>query len=503
MNKLSLTLISTLFMTIAAQAQTVKWAIKPDYDKIERYSDDLFKCQKDGKYRLVDLSGNVLDCPPADSITDYTGGYALMLNSSGNQYQILGFLSEQGSHQYQSLKDKYYTTRYSYFSEGYIAVENADKKKGFLDAKGVPVVDFKYTDALPFKFGWAAVKKEGKDRTKPWVYVNARGIEQKGAIGVGDFTFASTFNDGGYALVKSYNKVAVIDKSFSFVQKADEKDLQNLRYYDYSYTKGDKNWKPKGNVVPEFDTSIEPTSGGSKYGYAKKGETIVPCQFNDAKYFANGYAIAAIGGKYGVLQLIPGLFEASWPEKEVKIYPYWKCNEVGFSLQVPSGLENTKLSFDNGSGMKEMSNGELSLKFKPEVKKRVEKFKVQAKLESEDGLLLWEGDHYLDLTFIEVSVTKKPAVTTVYADEYKHQFVKCVVTNNSNVEVKVSATLKVGGVSKTLNEPLAKNQSKSITVLLTVTEELSGKVLDASVSVTIDGRFNAPGASSTVKLQLI
>lgn len=502
--QLLMSIMAAMLLTMVAQAETVKWVIKPEYKKIVRYSEDLFKCQKDnGKYLLISTSGNPVMQEEFDSITDYAGGYALALKQSGNRYQILGFVSEQASHSYQNVSGEYYMARYSFFSEHCLVVANKDGKQGYLNTSGQSIIECKYLEARPFKFGYASVVvKKRKDGLYDVNYINQNDKTNGPLRFSSQLTFGTSFNEGGYAIVGNHKKYAVIDQRFNIISSTTRPDIENIRTYDFTYTKGDKNWTPDGNQIPSIDSSFEVTSKDGVLGYAKKGKTMVPEQFSDAKGFANGYAVAAASnGKYGVLQLLQGEFEPNWPDKKyVKVYNGQKCDHLRFSLGIPNSLVGAKLSFDNGKGM--MEKEEHDFRFKPVFGQGAKNCRLQAKVVSEDGLLLWEGEKDLQLIYIKIDVTK-PVVTTVYADENDNQTVKTVVTNSSAVKVKVNATLKVGGKSSTVNEELAPGQSKTLTVTLKVSEDMNGKSEAASVNVKVDGDYDAPEASSTVKLQLI
>lgn len=501
---ISLFFMAAISLTMAAQAETVKWAIRPEYKKIVRYSEDLYKCQKDnGKYLLVSTSGNSVMQEEFDSITDYAGGYALALKQSGNRYQILGFVSEETPHTYQNVSGEYYAARYSFFSERYLAVANKEGKQGYLNFSGQTAIECKYLEARPFKFGYASVVvKKRKDGLYDVNYINLNDKTNGPIRFSSQLTFGTTFNEGGYAIVGDHKRYAVIDQGFNVISSTSRPDKENIRTYDFTYTKGDKDWTPDGNQIPSIDSSIEMTSKDGALGYAKNGKTMVPEQFSDAKGFVNGYAVAAASnGKYGVLQLLQGEFEPNWPDKKyVKVYHGQKCEPLRFSLGIPNSVEGAKLSFDNGKGMVEMDVHDF--RFKPAFNQGARNCKLQAKVVSNDGLLLWEAEKELPLTYIKIDVTK-PATTTVYADENDNQTVKTVVTNNSSVKVKVNATLKVGGKSNTFNEEISPGQSKALTVTLKVNEDLNGKSVAASVTVKVDGEYDAPGVSSNVKLQLI
>ena len=121
MKKLLLFSVLLLTCIFSAKSETVKWMVRPQYDNIKIYSQDIFKCYLDGKVQLLDRSGKELLSSPADSVTDYSEGYALILDRKNNLWHIRGFLAEQG-HSFQTVTGEFYTNRYSFFSEGYLSV---------------------------------------------------------------------------------------------------------------------------------------------------------------------------------------------------------------------------------------------------------------------------------------------------------------------------------------------------------------------------------------------
>ncbi|MBQ8958017.1 MAG: WG repeat-containing protein [Bacteroidales bacterium] len=179
------------------------------------------------------------------------------------------------------------------------------------------------------------------------------------------------------------------------------------------------------------DNTIEIVSNGG-YTYSIDGQPILPPQFSDAKGFSGGYAIAAVGGKYGVLQLLDGKFEANWPDDNpVRVYHGPECDDQHFALQIPNALDKVSLSFDKGNGMEDMDT--YSFSFRPFVKQDAGSCKLRAQIQSSDGLWLWEGEKTLNLTQIKVTANK-PVLTWTYADENGSQ-----VSQNANYTFTINA----------------------------------------------------------------
>lgn len=495
--------VVSLLLAMAARAETVRWAIKPEYKKIVRYSNDLFKCQTDnGKYQLVDLTGKKVNHPLADSITDYVGGYALVLNQDGGKLQIVGFFSEQGGHNYQAVNGVYYMARYSFFSEDYIAVADREGKQGFLDVRGQLAIDCKYLEVRPFRFGYSSVVvAKRRDGLYDVNYINKSGSTNGPASFSSQLTYGTTFNDAGVAVVGDHRKYALINSQFKVLKNLNEKpDLADIRASDFSIvTSGNELLTTDDRVVPQSKLTVDIIKVDGLYGYVKSEEVVAPPQFSAAQDFDGEYAIAAIKGRFGVLQMLPGKFRCSWPSEEpLRVYHGLNCDDQHFSISMPEALRSPRLSFDNGDGMVEMKTNDFD--FTPVVQQHDAVCRLRAKVVSDDGLLLWEGEKDLKLAFIDV-IVGKPAVTSAYADRNGNQTVKTTITNNSSVTVEVSATIKVLGYTNSIKVELGPHQSRDLSVVVKVTDELSGKTQNASVTVKVDGGHYAPGSTSSVKFQ--
>lgn len=496
-------IIAFMLMLFPMKAQTVKWSLTPKYDNITYYSEDVFKCMIGDKIQLCDCNGKEYLPSPVDSVTNYEGGYALALNREGAKLAVIGFFSEKKGHTFQQVIGEYYIAKYSFFSEGYLAVADKDGKVGYLNSMGQLSISCQYIDARPFRKGYASVVvKKRKDGLNDVCYINQNG-KTNGPVGFSShLTYGTTFDEEGLAVVGDHSKFAVVNNKFNVVRSTSKPNKGSVSSFDYSLVNdGEECVRPNTNKLPEMDGSCQIQSQNGLYGYVSRtGEVVAPPQFSDVYQFANGYAIAAVGGKYGILELLQGRFEPSWPKSPIKVYYGLKCAPQNFSLQVPSALGQVLLDFDGGNGMERMESLEFS--FKPLIEQNASTCNLKAKVTSKDGLLLWEGSQGLDLRYVNISVSK-PVVTSVYADENDNQVVKATVTNNSKVSVKVNATLKVSGKNNSFNETLAPGQSKSLTVVVKVTQEKNGKSENASVSVKVDDKFEVPGSSSNVKFQLI
>lgn len=493
-------------------AQTVKWLVGPKYASITHYSDDIFKCvDQNGKLQLLDWNGNPLfENIDFNAITDYSDGYAIVLKDD----KILGFLSEAKPHVFQPVNGDYYATKYSFFSEGYIAVAKggADGKQGYLDSKGKLALDCQYIEALPVRQGWALVTEKGKDKVKPRRYKRSDNWSASGmsSLKSGEgFVWATSFNKEGRALARiKGGKYVVIDVNFNVIERDAKGSKDDVHSLDYSYRHNGSaevlahsNNKPKEDGILSFE-------GNGGFGFKNaEGVAVVPCQFGDAKEFYSGRAIVAMGGKYGIIELLNGKLDANWSADHIRAYEY--ANEVEplqFTLVCPASLASSKvkLELDKGDGRYVECNG-LSCDFivaNQVVNRKSSTCMLRTRaVYCDDGspsLLLCEESHNVGIDYVSVNLSN-PVTASEYADENDNQTVKASVTNTSTIPVKASITFNVAGKKKSNTVELKPNQTYPLSMPIHVTED---KRVDATISVKVDGH-DCGRKSSTLTLQKI
>ena len=519
MKRSILIIAAIMLMGCMTQAQTVKWLVVPEYASITHYSEDVFKCiDKNGKLQLLDRNGQSLLpkdlAERADSVTDYSDGYAVVLKGD----MILGFLPEAKPHTFQSVGDGYYATKYSFFSEGYVAVAkgSAGGKRGYMDSKGNLVLDCQYFEAMPVRKGRALVWEKGKDKDKErprykrveaWTSEGMTALKKEG----NNFTWATSYNTSGKALVRLGNnkrEFVEMDVDFNVVKRDVKGSRDDVNSLDYSY-------KPEGsdeisslvNHLPNRDEEYTTYDKGGKKGFKTSKGSVVPAQFDEALDFYANRAIVSKDGYYGIIELLGGKFEPNWSAEKIRVYEY--ANEVEslqFMLTAPASLDNSKLKleFDKGDGHYVDCNG-LRCNFKVAdqvIGRKSQECTLHAKATYIDNgfpdLLLWEDSQTVSIEYISVSLSS-PVVTSEYADENDNQTVKATVTNTSTVPVKVSATLNVAGRSIPFNGVLGPNQSQTLKVTIKVDND---KQVQATVSAKVDNH-NCGSKSGYVSLKKI
>ncbi len=487
--------VAVLLLVSPFYAQTVKWCIHPEYDEIDHIGEThySFKCvDRAGKLCFFDMDGKELaHNVDADAITDFENGYAIVLN--GNK--IVGFFEEAQGHRFQPVSGEYMITEYPFFSEGLLVVADSKGKKGYMNTQGEIVVSCKYVEARPFMQGWASVEPE----KKKVLYVNTKGMSKnpEGFHG-GKLTKGSSFNENGEAIVANYQDYAVIGTNMQVIKKGVQASDWTVRSCDYAYDMED-GCRETGIMEMDEDDRLEVYSEHGAYGYQWKNgsdEAKLPAQFSKAFPFSDGRAIVAKAGKFGVVELVEGAFAAHWP-KELRVYPDGQCSQLQFSLEVPASLNRNQveLEFDEGNGSYK-KDIPFDYGFQPAFMTGASVCTLKGKA-SYDGLLLWEGSKDVKVNPIAIDI-KSPAVTTEFADENDNQTVKTVITNTSDVDVLVEASLKVVGQTVPFKGTLKPKQSKALTLTVKVTES---KKVSASVAVKADGHV-CGSKTSEVSLKL-
>lgn len=501
--KTKLTLLLALMLTfVFTDAQTVKWMVKPSYTSIVYFSTDIFKCyDQDGKLQLIDWNGtHLLPESVADSVTEYADGYSIALQGK----RILGFLDEAKPHAFISVKGEYYISEYPFFSEDLLVVVDGKGKMGYMDAQGQIAIECKYEKARPFRMGRAAAEPE-KGQV---FYIDSRGrTNNPDGFHGGKLTKGSSFNENGEAVVANHRDYAIIGTNMKVKRKIEYTSNLPVRQCDFAYNKDVGDCPHNDLPIIDYDKNVEIYTKGGTYGYRwnnDMGKTEIPAQFSNAQQFFNGRSIAAKGGKYGILELLNGQFNPSWPAENLRVYQDG-FDRMQFTLAAPACLESNKvkMEFDKGdSNYADCDGLRHNFKVADQVIDRKDKScTLCAKatyIESGDELLLWEGIHELGIDYISINLIR-PSVMSEYADENNYQTVKATVTNTSDVTVKVSATLSVGGKTTPFNGELKPNQPKTLTVTVQVTED---KTVEATVSAKVDGH-NCGSKSSTVSLKKI
>jgi hypothetical protein len=500
-----LTLILMALTAMPVGATTVKWLAQPEYDAISYYSNDIFKCKKDGKYQLIDLDGKSLLPFMADSITDFCEGYALVLDfldekdhaKKTNNFismEIKGYLSEK-DHRFIRVDGNFRTIFYSYFSEGLLAVADSKGKLGYLDTNGNLFIRCHYKSARPFIKGWASVMPDSKKKEVTY-YIDKYENPLRVQFHDGVLHQASSFNENGEALVSYENDFAVINTKGNFVKNfyVGDNNTNPIRRHDFAFDESGIDVAPSINEKPNFTSEIFAIKANKLFGYKMRSDTILKPQLSYAGKFADDCAIAARDGKFGILTLVDGSFSSNIDNTTIS-FTESETAKANYSLTIPQGLDDSRLTvkFDNGNGkLKTLGMGEYHYyTFTPQVTGADKSCIIRAEV-SMDGLILWEDKITLGVQTVkpvEVSSLEVtyPRRTSERADSNDRLSVRSMITNaDEPVDATVSFTTSplIGKnriVSKTeFDASLDSGQKKTFSITFEVKEKE-----DVWVTVTI------------------
>lgn len=512
--KKAIIIVIILLSCNVVKSETVRWIVQPRYDYITYFSTDIIKCVNNNHIVLLDWSGvPIMDQGLLiDSVTNFTGGYALALKKVSDGFKIVGFISEQKDHLFQRINDDYFTNQYSFFSEGLLVVSNAKGKLGYLDTNGQCVIDCKYDKARPFRKGLASVQiNVSKNETRGY-YINHLG-QTKNPLGFHDGIIdkGSSFNDNGEAVVKRDRDYAIIDRNMKVVRTRTYDRIFPIRTYDYAYCEDYANPAPVNNQKPIVNERFVVFRNESAFGYRDLDNVVlVPAQFDEAELICNGRAIVSKDGKYGVLELIEGEFSliCSSGCGVLKVYPGMDYVDLDYEVRIPEMVDQNKLHFMIDKGDGKMDETGFKMGFKPVFKEGAKNCNLRAQLYSDDGLLLWEEKKSIDIAYVQISLSN-PEPVSAYAMENGIQRIKTSVTNLSDFEIEVLPLFEVSFDGKTKNTIRSNNANELFKLLPGERKELfvgvkvvENEKVNAKISVTVDG-FDCGSASSQVLLKKI
>lgn len=272
-----------------------------EYDEINRCDDGLFVVEKDNKYGVIDTSLSVVAPIKYDYISKFGYADGIFYVKLDGKY---GYIGKDG----QPITELKYTDCRS-FSCGRAAVE-IDDKWGYIDIYGNEVIPCQYKSAGSYSEGFAWVTgREGYGQKE---YL----IDLDGNVICGGYDIAYEFSNG-LAAVESDDKWGYINTSGEVVipfqwDGASWFDSEN----GTASVSLDGEWyriDSDGNIV-DVDISYPYVDGlaiteiDGRYGYVnEEGEIVIPCEFDYATSFSDGYALVErdedeLGwGKWGII----------------------------------------------------------------------------------------------------------------------------------------------------------------------------------------------------------
>jgi len=273
--------------------------IKPQFERSMNFSDGLAVFISGKKYGYINTKGEVVIPPKFDFAYDFIDDRASVYLDGKS-----GFIDKNGDFVFVINSGEDCD---GFYSEGLVS-KWVDHKVGFLDKDGKTVIEPQlFDEAGRFSEGLAPVKINGK-----WGFINKKGdivIEP-------NFNAVMDFSDGMAEVCKLIDghtfKNGYIDKAGKFVidpiyDAADffSEGLASVRKGGQSYVinkKGDIVFSHNYFYLGRFTNGIAPVydrNGTNKWGYVnKKGELVIPLEFDIASDFKDGLAYVAVKDKW-------------------------------------------------------------------------------------------------------------------------------------------------------------------------------------------------------------
>ena len=315
--------IMCLSLPLMSWGQTAYWKVDPTYDNMEVIGSDMIMVQAGNKYGVINYEGKVIAPASYKSITKFYEGYALLLDED----MLKGILDKKG--RLTKITDEYYIDASApYFSEGLLAVKNADGRWGYMTTDGDLQIRCKYTLAYPFSHGYAAV------RENYFVHVDQTGKVSYLGDGFYDdkLVFASSFtasDEGPIAiLVNEKGKILrraisgnKVGKTISGVDSIDGKSRMitageyqmkfnsdwtlKMTSYGTEQKEYSKDKSADMKYIPSV-SSLSSVKANSGYDLRVNGKVVLPNQFTNVLLLNNQQCAASLNGKYGLLEIAAG-----------------------------------------------------------------------------------------------------------------------------------------------------------------------------------------------------
>lgn len=395
-------LILALITAGVVNGQVGKWSINPNYDAIRMAKGaDLIITDSIEERGLWTFDGKRLATTKYD-IKTFIDDYALTTEPGSDA--ITGFFDVKGA--FTSVTGYKTVPKKSFFSNGFTLVSD-DEFFYFVDNKGESI-NGKYTEAYPFRNGYAACKScknfqkpkdtysllLNKDRQEVIFSYDGKTFDSD------DIDFVSSVNDENVGIViikhklyyfngtdgtlkpvldvkastgdpKKDNKrhlklsediakslVENPDSTFMLWVKCSKTDTLKIRFdaalvpQHIKYTDGDKTYNNHVDTVSEITSPMTVTSGNNKYGISWDGNEMLPPQFDEVSLCFNNKAFIKHNGKYGLLDVLKDEhFQFSMNKGNDVAFRHQKFETV-IRLDLPKIIssKNTKIDMAPDSG---------------------------------------------------------------------------------------------------------------------------------------------------------
>lgn len=369
-----------------SHAKSASWSAAPQYSSMEILTPGAYKVKRGIYSGVIDGNGNEIIKMTTDSITPFVGGHALVLTPSGdNSFRLQAILSDDLRQQ--PVYEEVWVEDYPFFSDGLLPVRNGQGFYGYMDESARMVLKPSYINIHPFHEGLAAVTKRPSNvvlqflskaadkvmeqfkKKVTLVYINRGGQELKLQKSLGKIANGSTFNNGIAFVENKDGERFLINPQGAVVKRVDGVDPEfddRYVYIDDDYD-DHSDFEALTRKDSEVDNSVQPFSENGKWGFRdKSGAIILPAQFEDVDMFADGFAMAKIGNKWGLLKLENGDISLTAPvaatTRKTRTKKAAAAPAKGFKVTVPDKYKSSDLTLTlvdaNGNKTTETVNGQ-------------------------------------------------------------------------------------------------------------------------------------------------
>lgn len=213
-----------------ASAFAQQWKVSPDYTYMSAYGDNMLKVKQFSRSGIIGYDGKEVVPVNADSITDLSEGYGLVLRVEDGAYRIEGIIKKDKT--YTPIKGEYFAGEYAFFSEYKLPVMNSKGLYGYIDPTGREVIEFSYTNIHPFSEGYAAVTKTSKvgsllgkglkmvsiTKRDKMCYIDDHGVVLKLQSDLGNIYGATSFYKGEAMVTKKDKSSCIINTSGNIIR---------------------------------------------------------------------------------------------------------------------------------------------------------------------------------------------------------------------------------------------------------------------------------------------
>ena len=486
--------IMTILAFVSANAKIATWSISPNYQELKRYYGDMCLFQNNGKWGIISSGDNVFLQANYDFITPFVNGYALIGTKEGSKLLLECILGEDGHINF--LNDKFYLpNNYQYVSEEKIVVSNKNGKFGYINTSGDIVVKCQFDNALPFKEGYAPVK-QGK--YMKFITENYDRNTSRNTLIVdfhyGEMTVAGCFSNGKAPI--AYNKdYALISTNGQKVRKLNETEFKQIYKSNNSASNNTNVGFNSGNEYVEYQEN-------GRLGLKTSNEIIVTPQFDhfEDKFF-DGFILASIQGKKGLLKIIDGnvSIQTKVGGKQattLEVDRKGNIPSITIEYSFPESLNDLSFLIDEGNGQLvdrtsslTHSGNNSSISFSPMVAKDAEVCDIKTVIESR-GLVVATYNKQFSVSYPIKLRVSSPGPSTVRANELDIATVSSTIYNDSNKAVTVTVNWSNG---KSCSVSIPAHSSRSVSTSFSVTSSTS-KIVSIQLST-------GERASSTINFE--